>query len=46
MANQVQNHRDINPVLNQAKNLTGVEGLLVIMGEHLGAWGRIELSRL
>ena len=44
--NRVKSAEDISEVLNLAKGCADVKGILVILGEALGAWGEIELIGL
>ncbi|MBF0200565.1 MAG: UPF0280 family protein [Desulfamplus sp.] len=43
IANLVQTREDIEPALERGRNIKGVEGILIIKGDQLGAWGDIEL---
>ena len=43
LANLVKNKRDINTTIERGKKIKGVEGILIIKGDQLGAWGDIEL---
>lgn len=46
LGNQVQKSKDIENVINHGKKLQGVDGIVIIKGEHIGAWGEIELLPL
>ncbi|UCC67011.1 MAG: UPF0280 family protein [Armatimonadota bacterium] len=46
LGNRVREAGDIAPALEFARRIAGVLGGAVIMGEHLGAWGDIELAPL
>ncbi len=43
LANQVSSEKDIDHTLAMGQKIEGVEGLLIIKGEKLGAWGDLEL---
>jgi hypothetical protein len=43
LGNKIESARDIKTVLNEGKKIPGILGILVILGEHLGAWGDLEL---
>ncbi|WPD25000.1 MAG: UPF0280 family protein [Candidatus Electrothrix scaldis] len=38
--------KSIQHALEVAKGITGLAGVVIISGEHLGAWGEVELVRL
>jgi len=44
--NRVKSAQDIAAALAFARNIKGVKGVLIIIGEHLGAWGEIELTKI
>lgn len=46
LANRVRGPRDIPQVLEQARRIPGVEGVVVILGRYLGAWGRYPLKEV
>ncbi len=46
VGNMVKTVDDIEKAINFAKNIKDVTGVLVIMGDKLGAWGNIELVKL
>ena len=46
LGNELKDDNDLNFTLAVAESLPGISGVLVIMGEKLGAWGEIELVRL
>lgn len=46
LGNRVAGAADINDALNWLGSIPGLTGGLVVVGEHLGAWGRIELVPL
>ena len=43
LANQVSSENDIDHTLAMGQEIDGVEGLLIIKGDKLGAWGDLEL---
>jgi uncharacterized protein len=46
IGNQVQTPRDIQPALNSARRISGVEGALIIIGDQIGVWGGLEIVAL
>ncbi|MCI5131370.1 MAG: UPF0280 family protein, partial [Candidatus Electrothrix sp. EH2] len=40
------NKKSIQHALEIAKGISGLAGVIIISGEHLGAWGDVELVRL
>jgi ApbE superfamily uncharacterized protein (UPF0280 family) len=46
LGNRVQEPGDIERALELLEMIPGVLGGAVIMGEHLGAWGEVELEKL
>jgi ApbE superfamily uncharacterized protein (UPF0280 family) len=43
LGNEVQKDRPLEAVLEMAGNISGVQGVVIIRGEEIGAWGEIEL---
>lgn len=43
VGNRVQTSRDIQSALDWAQQIPEVEGVLIIIGDQLGVWGKIEL---
>ncbi len=43
LANMVESEKDIRMTIEAGEQIPGVEGILVIKGEKLGAWGDLEL---
>ncbi|UCG13935.1 MAG: UPF0280 family protein [Deltaproteobacteria bacterium] len=41
--NQVQNQDDIQRAISFAREIEGVVGVVIIMGDQIGAWGEVEL---
>jgi hypothetical protein len=41
--NQVQNANDIQRALDFAQQIEGVTGVVIIVGDQIGAWGDVEL---
>jgi ApbE superfamily uncharacterized protein (UPF0280 family) len=46
LANRVHSPEDIQRAIDACKAVTGVLGLLVVVGDHLGAWGNVHLTAL
>lgn len=46
LANRVKTTADIQPVIDQGKKIKGVEGIVVVQGDKIGAWGDVELVPL
>jgi ApbE superfamily uncharacterized protein (UPF0280 family) len=46
VGNLVNSKTDIRPALNFGKSITGVEGIVVIIGEDIGMWGELEVVPL
>lgn len=46
VGNRVREKRDIEQGLLTGKEIEGVLGMLIIIGERMGAWGSIRLVRL
>jgi ApbE superfamily uncharacterized protein (UPF0280 family) len=46
VGNMVQEKKDIELGLEKGKEIDGVLGVLVIVGEKMGVWGKIQLVRL
>ncbi|MCK9229213.1 MAG: UPF0280 family protein [Syntrophales bacterium] len=44
LANRVQDKHDIRRVLTEAKEIDGVRGVVIIVGDALGAWGDVTLE--
>jgi len=42
-ANRVKSKDDISDAIDFAKSIDGVDGILVLMGDTIGAWGLIEI---
>jgi len=42
-ANRIKNRDDISSAIDFAKNIAGVDGVLVLMGSAMGAWGNLEI---
>lgn len=43
MGNFVKTKKDIGPAIDFGKRIQGVDGLVVIMGDKIGAWGELEI---
>lgn len=46
LGNRVKTAADIEAALQFLRPIAGIQGGLVILGEHLGAWGEIELVKV
>jgi uncharacterized protein len=46
IGNRVANHQDIQPAIQWGRTIEGVGGILVIMADKMGVWGRIRLKPL
>ena len=46
LGNRVQGKEDIERVLEEGRTISGVEGVVVIVGDTMGAWGEYELVKL
>lgn len=46
LGNQIHSQADIEPALQSLQTITGVWGGVVVLGEHLGAWGEVELVKI
>jgi ApbE superfamily uncharacterized protein (UPF0280 family) len=46
LGNQVGGKGDIERALEEGRTISGVEGVVIIMGDTMGAWGEYELVKL
>lgn len=46
IGNKIQNEDDIPAGLKMAESLSGVAGVLVLVGDRMGVWGNVELVKL
>lgn len=46
LGNRVSREADIQGAIDFGKTIPGVEGIVIIKKEHIGAWGKIELVRI
>lgn len=46
LANRVHTAEDIQRAIDACRAVNGVLGLLVVVGDHLGAWGNVHLTAL
>ncbi len=46
IGNVVKSKEDFSQAIAMAKEIQGIDGLLVILGDHLAIWGKIELIKL
>jgi ApbE superfamily uncharacterized protein (UPF0280 family) len=45
LGNQLQSPGDIKMVLNKGAAIPGINGIVVIIGESMGAWGQVEFCK-
>jgi ApbE superfamily uncharacterized protein (UPF0280 family) len=43
ICNQVQSANDVQRALDFAQQIEGVMGVIIIVGDQIGAWGDVEL---
>ncbi|MEN8142094.1 MAG: UPF0280 family protein [Thermodesulfobacteriota bacterium] len=46
LGNEVGNSGDIGPALELAAKIPGLNGVVIVAGEELGAWGQVELVEI
>jgi ApbE superfamily uncharacterized protein (UPF0280 family) len=46
LCNRIQGPKDLNRIEEWARNLKGILGALVILGDKMATWGQIELVAL
>ena len=46
LGNEIKKAEDLDHALTIAKGLSGIIGVVIVMGPRLGAWGEIKLERL
>ena len=46
IGNRVQSKRDIDRALEFGRNIHGVQGLAIVVGDRLGVWGEVEIVPL
>ena len=46
IGNRVKDRQEINTAIGFGKQIEGIEGILVIIGPEMGAWGQLELVPL
>ncbi len=46
LGNQVQKKKDIEKIIEKAKNIKGVEGIVAIKDDRIGLWGKLQIVRL
>lgn len=46
LANQVQSAADISKTIDAGKAISGIDGIVIIKGSHIGLWGDIEIVPL
>lgn len=46
LANQVKTCDDIAPALEAGQQISGIQGLVIIVGAQIGLWGNLRLARL
>ena len=43
VANRIQSAKDIQSAIEWGRRIPGIDGLVVVMGQDLGAWGQVEI---
>jgi len=46
LGNLIQTPEQIEPVLEQARDIPGIRGMVVVMGGRIGCWGNLDLVKL
>ena len=46
LGNMVRNREDIEKAIEEGKRISGVEGIVIVLDDVLGAWGDYELVKL
>lgn len=46
LGNMVKNESDIEAAIEAGQRIQGIEGIIIIKGKKLGAWGNLELVRI
>ncbi len=46
IGNQVRNPKDIDQAIGWGRDIQGVDGIVLIIGDKMGMWGRIQLKAL
>ena len=46
VGNRVKHRRDIQAAIEFARSISGIMGIVVIIGREMGAWGAVELLSL
>lgn len=46
LGNRIKAPSDIKTVMDEGKQIPGIEGLVIIKGKHMGIWGNLELVPL
>ena len=46
LGNEIKKAEDLDHALAIAKGLSGIIGVVIVMGSRLGAWGDVKLERL
>lgn len=46
IANRVRSNTDIAPAISFGQSIPNVAGILIIVGKHIGAWGKMEIVPL
>lgn len=46
LCNKIQTPKDIEKAIDIGKNMTGVQGIVIISGKQIGLWGALELVKL
>jgi len=43
LGNSVKNSYDIQPAIEKGKRFSGIKGIVIILGKHMGVWGDVEI---
>lgn len=46
IGNRIHEAADVEPALAYARGIEGIEGVVIAIGEHIGAWGAVRLTAL
>nr|WP_320192964.1 UPF0280 family protein [uncultured Desulfobacter sp.] len=46
LGNKIQTPKDIEKAIDIGKNMSGVQGIVIIIGKQIGLWGALELVKL
>jgi ApbE superfamily uncharacterized protein (UPF0280 family) len=46
LGNRIQAPKDIEPELEKAGKIAGILGVVVVLGDHIGLWGAMDMVRM